>query len=374
MLSHCSNPEQRQRPLTQGNPCAEKCCRRAAKAVARAFAWAFAWLLLTTACAASAASSCESSDVGEPLVLHRVGVDVWRIDAARGEPLESNRGVTIQSLLARDGARLWLIGSGPTPAFGAALACAVRRTLGGAVTDVVNTRAAPGLAMGNVAFDGARLWALPDVMAAMRVRCEACRERLATQLGAAGASLQAAPIHVPSVPIARQGVSAGRLGPFAWRALERAPGERVLVLRHRASGLVIAQGLLWADDVPDLRDTRSDTLLASLRALDRFSRGARLLGEQGGVAGPSAVAAHIAYIEAVRSAVEEMLSRGDVQGASGVGIELPAFAALPGYAERHVLNVQHVWRELELRSFDAAPMPSRGTQSGRSPTFQRSLR
>jgi hypothetical protein len=306
--------------------------------------------------------------------LRRIGVDVWRVDAARGEPHESNRGVTIQSLLARDGTRLWLVGSGPTPAFGAALACEIRRVLGSTVTDVVNTRAAPELAMGNAAFDGARLWALPDVIAAMRVRCEACRERLAMRLGAAGASLEPAQIRVPSVPIASRGISAGQLGPFAWRALEREPGERVLVLRHRASGMVVAQGLLWADDVPDLRDTRSDTLLASLRALERFSRGAQLLGEQGGVARPSAVAAHIDYIEAVRGAVEERLSRGEVQGASGAGIELPAFAELPGYAARHVLNVQRVWRELELRSFDAAPTPSRDPQPGGSPTFQRSLR
>jgi hypothetical protein len=312
--------------------------------------------LLTVADASGAGLNCQPLAGADAPVLHRVGVDVWRIDAARGEPLESNRGVTIQSLLARDGMRLWLVGSGPTPAFGAALACAVKRTLGSAVTD------------------GARVWALPDVIDAMRVRCEACRERLAMRLGAAGASLQPEQVRVPNMPIARRGVSAGRLGPFAWRAFERAPGERVLVLRHRASGLVVAQGLLWAGDVPDLRDTRSDTLLASLRALDRFSRGAQLLGEQGGVAGRSAIAAHIAYIEAVRAAVEEMLDRGEVQGATGAGMELPAFAALPSYADRHVLNVQHVWRELELRSFDAAPIPSSGPQAGRSPTFQRSLR
>jgi hypothetical protein len=331
-------------------------------------------LLLAIAGGASAALNCEALAAFDAPALHRVGVDVWRVDAARGEPLESNRGVTIQSLLARDGARLWLVGSGPTPAFGAALACAIRRTLGSAVTDVVNTRAAPELAMGNAAFDGARLWALPDVIVAMRVRCEACRERLAARLGAAGASLQAAQVRVPAVPIASRGMSAGRLGPFAWRALERAPGERVLVLRHRASGMVVAQGLLWAGDVPDLRDTRSDTLLASLRALDRFSHGARLLGEQGGVAGRDAIAGHIAYIEDLRGAVEDSLNRGDAQGASGAGIELPSFAALPGYADRHALNVQRVWSELELRSFDAAPMPPRGSQPGRSPTFQRSLR
>ena len=125
--------------------------------------------------------------------------------------------------------------------------------------------------------------------------------------------------------------------------------------------------------MPDLRDTHSDTLLESLHALQRFARSARVVGEQGGVVRAVAIAAHIDYIEALRRAVGAGLDRGDVLGAAGLGIDLPAFAELPGYAARHPLNVQHVWHELELRSFDAPP-GRRDRQTGRSPTFQRSLR
>jgi hypothetical protein len=349
------------------------CCRRAAKAGLRRFA-SLLVLLAGLSGFANAALPCSARDADAEPVLQRIKVDVWHIAAARGEPDASNRGVTIELLLVRDGARLWLVGSGPTPAFGAALDCAVRRTLGRRVTDVINTRAAPELALGNPAFDGARLWALPEVIDAMRTRCEACRERLARRLGAAGVSLRPEDIRVPFRPVGSRGARAGRLGPFDWRKLARAPGERVLVLRHRASQLVVAQGLLWADDVPDLRDTRSDTLLASLRALQRLSIGARLVGEQGGVTQPAAIAANIAYLEALHRAVDAALARGDVQGAAGLGIDLPAFAELPGYAARQPLNVQHVWRELERLSFDDAPGAHRGRQTGRSATFQRSLR
>ncbi|CAN5466791.1 hypothetical protein BH11PSE9_BH11PSE9_27380 [soil metagenome] len=279
---------------------------------------------------------------------------MWRVPAASGEPTPANGGATAQLVLVIDHDRLWtnhdrlwLIGTGPTPAFGAALACDIERTTGRRVTDVIVTRAAPELSMGNVAFANARLWALPDVIDAMRERCGQCMARSKARLGEAGESLSDEAIRVPGRPIGAAHRAEGRIGPFDWLAVERAPGEQVLVLKLKASAVVVAQGLLWAGDVPDLRDTRSDAMLASLRALQAFAGGARVLGEQGGVAGLGGIAGHIAYIEALRSAVRGHLARGDVQGAAGSEVDLPAFATLPGYALRHPLNVQRVWRELE---------------------------
>jgi hypothetical protein len=342
----CSSQEQVHGAVAQGFPLAPERRPRAA----RWHGLVLTMLSVLAPCAA-ASDACKGIDVTRLPALSKLSRHLWRVAAARGEADESNRGVTTQIVLARDGARLWLIGSGPTPAFGAALSCAVEKTIGRAVTDVINTRPAPELALGNIAFAGARLWALPDVIAAMRARCLQCQERLKARLGAAGASLLPESIRAPSVPVAALGVDAGRLGPFAWRALERQPGERVLVLRHRQDAVVVAQGLLWADDVPDLQDTRSDAMLASLHALRAFALGSRLLGEQGDVSALSAVTRHIGYIESLRQAVQPHLIRGDVQGAAGAEIELPEFADLPGYALRHPLNVQRVWRELEPTIF-----------------------
>ena len=310
-----------------------------------------ALLLMTRLLPAFARDTCDGADVaGLPTIL-RVSPNVWRVAAARGEPDESNCGVTIQLVLVRDRDRLWLIGSGPSPAFGVALARAVQRTIGHTVTDVVNTRSAPELAMGNVAFADARLWALPDVMAAMQTRCLQCQTQLRARLGMAGVSLQPQLIRVPRHPVAAAGATTGRLGPFEWRALERMPGELVVVLRHSHDRIVVAQGLLWADDVPDLRDTRSDSLLASWRTLLAFSTGSRMLGEQGGVVDPDAVGRHISYLESLRRAVEPSLLRGDLLGASGSALGLTEFASLPGYAARHPINVQRVWLELEPSIF-----------------------
>jgi hypothetical protein len=309
--------------------------------------------LLTCATASQAnadAPACDPSALASWPVLQRVSPHLWRVAAQRGEPDAGNRGETTQLVVAREqtsrGARVWLIGSGPSPAYGARLACAVKHATGQAVTDVVNTRAAPELAMGNVAFPRAKLWALPDVIATMRARCVMCLERLKARIADAGESLQNDLIRPPN-----SAVEARQLGPFDWRSLPRMKGENVLVLRHRADRIVVAQGLLWEGDVPDLHEAHIDMIAPSLRALQRFAQGARLLGEQGELTGPVAISQHRRYVKQLRFAVWAQLQRGEVQGAGGFTAELPEFASLPSYAARHPLHVQRVWRELEPAMF-----------------------
>jgi hypothetical protein len=304
----------------------------------------------TPAHAGEKVATCDPASLPTWPVLQRVSPRLWRVAAQRGEPDAVNRGETTQLVIAVETSSVWLIGSGPSPAYGARLACAVQRATGRAVTDVINTRAAPELAMGNVAFPQATLWALPDVIASMRARCVSCLERLKSRIGQAGDSLQNDLIRPPD-----SAVRARRLGPFDWRSLPRSSpqtkGENVLVLRHRADRVVVAQGLLWEGDVPDLHEAHVDVIASSLRALQKFSKGARLLGEQGELTQPSAIAQHLRYVKQLRVSVWAQLQRGDVQGASGASAELPEFESLPSYAARHPLDVQRVWRELEPLMF-----------------------
>ncbi|MBS0445741.1 MAG: hypothetical protein JSR59_07310 [Proteobacteria bacterium] len=307
------------------------------------FAAVSASLLPAASRARGVASRCGG---GPTPCWRRASRHVWWLEAATGEPDPINGGVTTQLVAVRDGSRIWLVGSGPTPDQGRALAASVERMLGGAVTDLIATRAAPQLALGNVAFPAARRWALPETIAAMRERCETCSTRLRAELGAAGAGLRPELIRVPDRAIGARGATHGRLGPFAWLALERSPGEPVLVLRHEADHVVIAQGLLWAGAVPDLRETRSDAMLASLHRLAAWAGASRLLGEQGGEGGRHDVAQHVRYIEALRTATAAALQRGDLEP-----VELPAWRDGAGYPLRHGVNAQRVWRELEPALF-----------------------
>ncbi len=335
--------------LEQGYPAAPGLTRRGLLAGSVCLAWSTAPLkgLADEAC------------LGDLPALVRAGPDRWWVPASNREPDAANGGLTAQLVAVRDRERLWLVGSGPTPAFGARLACALSAATGLAVTDIVHTRAAPELAMGNVAFPQARLWALPEVLAAMRARCPECQARLRSQIGAAGASLQPESIRPPTLPVAAPGVAEGRLGPFEWRAFERNRGDRVLVLRHGPSGppspadpgLVIAQGLLWAWDVPDLHGLNAETLQATWPALQAWAGTAWVLGEQGGLSSAAGLADHIAYLQALRAAIEPYLAQGDLLGAAGTGMALPAFANRPRYDGRHPLNVQRLWLELEPTIF-----------------------
>jgi hypothetical protein len=284
-----------------------------------------------------------------PLV--QVQAQVWRVVAARGEPNAANAGVTTQLVVVRDGTRTWLIGSGPSPDFGQALACSIQQRFGRPVTDVINTRAAPELAMGNSAFSSARIWALPDVRVAMQARCPQCQDRLKARIGDAGNSLLPGSIVTPNATVGAAGQQRGQLGPFNWLALSRAPGESVLVLRHRQARVVIAQGLLWAGDVPHLQDTRIDAMLRSWRRLMAFATSARLLGEQGDVSRVAAVAEHLRYLTQLRDTALPHLRQGDMDGATGQGLDLPDFVGRPSYSQQHPLNAQHVWRELEPEIF-----------------------
>ncbi|MBB4841757.1 hypothetical protein HNP55_000252 [Paucibacter oligotrophus] len=330
---------------------------------------ALSGLLLLAACvlglgaappvsAQEAAPACAAEAASWPPLLP-VAPGLWRIAAARGEPDAGNGGLTSQLFVAEDGtaqASLWLVGSGPTPAFAARLACALQARFGRLPGDVINSRATPELAMGNIAFEPARIWALPEVMALMNKRCQLCQDKLRAKLGpVAGASLLPAIIRTPT-----QAVQAAELGPFEWLNLDRGMGEHVLVLRHRASATVLAQGLLWAGDVPDLLKSRSDLMLAALRTLQGFAGPALLLGEQGepGQAageGPGSLAGHIDYIEQLRARVWAQLSAGRALDVQDPALALPAFAALPGYALRHPLNLQQLWKELEPLLFQPKP-------------------
>ena len=305
--------------------------------------------------AATAAIAAQAACPGLAVALQPMGGGVWWAAGADGDADTANRGVVSNRLVVRDGARVWLLGSGPSPAAGAALACALRERLQWRVTDVVNPWARPELVLGNLAFPAARLWAHAEVASAMRDSCARCEARLRLRLGAAAADLGDASIRVPARLLHG---AAGRLGPFDWWRLSRAPGSPVVVFRIRGRDLWTAHGLLWSDGPPDLRDADLSTLRSATAQLEALAGGgeARWLPEQGGWLGRSGPRDHGAYLQALTEAVR----RRQATGAS----ETDAAPALPGLAEamgrgaRPALNWQRAWRQLEDESFGPSPPAS----------------
>ncbi|MDO9283704.1 MAG: hypothetical protein Q7U26_02335 [Aquabacterium sp.] len=292
----------------------------------------------------------------------------WWVPAAPGESDGLNRGQVSNIVLARQGqgraARLWALGSGPSPAWGRALACQVRVRLGLSITDVISPWARPELVLGVAGLRPSgpvRHWAHASVAQAMDQQCPHCVERLRERLQGAASDLGDDPIDLPERLL--QG-ERGRLGPFDWWRLPRAEGRWITVwrLRPAASGaprgpLWVAHGLLQGEGPADGRDAdlalllQASQRLATLAAAD--GPAARFIGEQGPVMGADAPARQAAYWSGLLDEARAAVARGDDEAAPA-----PAWPGLPAGWQAHPwhgFNWQRAWRQVEPEVLAAPP-------------------
>lgn len=281
---------------------------------------------------------------GPAVTLRPVAAGVWVVQGAEGDSTADNRGAVSNLLAVRDGRRLWLIGSGPSVAYARALNCHLQRVSGRRVTDVIAPWPRPELVLGQAGLTGVRRWAHGEVADAMQGRCPRCIERLRQRLGSAADDLGTAPIVLPTH---RLRGDHGTLGPLRWWRLTRSGDTSVTVWSLPRAHLVTAHGLLWGEGAPDLRDAGTGHLDAAWRQLEALGGTGRWLPEQGPLLDGSAPRQHRAYLQALRTAVEQAQDRG--------APESDPAPVLDGVAEgfhrggRHALNWQHVWREVERR-------------------------
>lgn len=303
----------------------------------------------TTAVAASGRAGPASTPCpGPALVWQPLEAGLWWLPAAPGDATPGNRGQVSNLLLAQDGARVWLMGSGPSPAFGRALACSVRQQLGLKLTDLVSPWPRPEAVLGASGLGPVRHWGHAEVARALQQRCAHCVQRLRLRLGDAQADLGPDPVRLPTRLL--HGPQ-GRLGPWRWWLLSRGDGYPVTVWQHRAHGLVFAPGLLWGDGAPDGRDADIGTLARATHTLLSLPGAAPTappawLGEQGPLLPPDAAARQARYWVALQAAVAAALEQGEADDAATA----PAGAADAGLAPddlRHALNRQRAWRQAE---------------------------
>ena len=327
----CSSAGAARSKLAQGYPAA---CAQSLRfaLIAVCALWSAGW--------AAAAAPCQ------PVPLTRLAPGLWLVPAVAAESDAVNRGHSSHLLLARDGQRLWAVGSGPTPAFGERLRCTAQQRLGQAPTDELVPWAKAELALGSPGLAAARSWAHERVAAAMAQQCAHCVDRLRQRLAGAAGDLGDDPVRLPQRLLRGQ---TGRLGPFDWWVLPRAEGRVVTVLRHRNSGVMVAHGLLWGDGPPDARDgevvlmAQSLARLPSLPPASGRRAAVRWVGETGPLLDAGAVAAQAAYLQALAAAAHQAAQQGDP------GLQVPL---LPGHEAasahpRHALNWQRAVRQAE---------------------------
>lgn len=295
---------------------------------------------------------------GPALQIQRLAANLWWVPAATGDSDARNRGQVSNLVLVRDGAgasaRWWALGSGPSPAWGRALACQLRIRLGGRITDVISPWARPELVLGVGGLAGAaapapRHWAHADIADAMAQQCPHCADRLRVRLGAAATDLGDDPIRLPDQLL--HGTH-GRLGPFDWWRLPRGDNRWVTVWRFAPAGapvLWVAHGLLQGAGPPDGRDAdlallqQSSAQLALLAAAD--GPATRHVGEQGPLLAADGPAVHARYWAGLLASARAAVDRGDDETAPA-----PGWPGLPpGWQAQpwHAINWQRAWRQVE---------------------------
>jgi hypothetical protein len=318
--------------------------------------WTAAPLLLLLASAAQAATTCR----GPVIPVQRLASGTWLVPGATGDATPANRGAISNLLAVRDGARLWLVGSGPSVAYARSLDCRLQRVTGLRVTDVVAPWPRPELVLGQAGLPGARRWAHDEVATAMQERCPRCIERLRLRLGTSAGDLGTAAVALPQH---RLHGDSGTLGPLHWQRLQRAGTTTATLWSLPRARLTTAHGLLWADGAPDLRDADSALMERAWQQLatsgpSTGTGGMRWIPEQGPVQATEAPVEHLRYLAALHAAIDAAQSRGTPE--SDPAPALPGVSAAINRSARHQLNWQHAWREAEARWMTTAPPPDNG--------------
>lgn len=296
-----------------------------------------------------AAWSLAPARAGDGLDWRALAPGLWCLPAATGDGGPADRGQVSNLLLAAAGGRLWLLGSGPSPAFGRRLAQSLQERWAGRALTVASPWPRPELVLGVAGLPAAATHvAHAEVAAQMARRCATCVQRLRARLGNAATDLDPGdPVRLPTSLLTGE---RGALGPWRWWRLQRAEDVTVTVWQHVATGIVAAPGLLWDGGAPDGRDADIERIAAASAALARLpglARPTAWIGEQGGPQGAGAGAAAAVYWSALQAAVAAALERGD--SGEAVPATLPGVAPEVTAHPHHALNWQRAWRQSEER-------------------------
>lgn len=285
-----------------------------------------------------------------PAVLQpeKVADGVFVFIGALEDVAPSNHGDVINSgfIIGNDG--VIVIDSGVNYEHGRAILAAIKTKTRKPVLLVINTHPHPENVLGNSAFveAGARIVATPESVRAMKQRCELCYKHVAGILG--GAAMAGTEIVIPE-PLAERTIEvAGRmlkLFHFGWGHTE---GD--LAVLDVKSGVLFAGGLVSLDRIPVMMQARVKPWIASLYKLRKVPARILIPGH-GPVAEPRRIADTLNYLRDLLRSIEKQYRAGDSVFDALRQTELPAYSGWALYPETHLLNVQHVYSELEKAEF-----------------------
>lgn len=286
----------------------------------------------------------------------RVADGVYAALGDNGEPAPDNDGRVANQGFIIGSERVLAIDTGTSDAAGRSMLAAIEARVAKPIEAAVLTHAAPEFIFGATAFQrrGIAVLAHRDAAQLMRQRCERCLEKLRMVLGEPAMRDSAVPVPerlIEGSTVIDLGDREVELVAVGWAS---SPGE--LAVFDRRTRTLFAAGLVTAARVPNLRDGRIDAWIDALVAL-RQRPLRHVVPGFGPVGGPQLIDRQLAYLRALRRAVQQRYAAGSSLIETMQSAALPAFRHWQGYELRHAQNVLYVYRQLEDADF-RTPSPA----------------
>lgn len=294
---------------------------------------------------------CGVALAGEPacpaVELVAAAPDVWVARPSGLKPERGNCGRSAASIVLTGRAGAVVVDPGPQARAGRELLAAMKGAGLPAAVAVIDSHPHPENVLANAAMGGLPIHASARTTELMGRRCPRCRANLKKTLGAD--LMRGTRIVLPTrVLHDDQRFALGGV-PLHVLVFTQAHAEGDVALLDVRSRTLITAGLAYGREVPDMREA---SLTGWIAALERLAALAprHVVASHGDSDDP--LGDTLAYLSALRDAVRTELDAGTDLATAVERIRLDAFAAWAGYAERHGLNVQHAWLELERAAFE----------------------
>ena len=292
------------------------------------------------------------------------GVWVW-LPKRPGKIFEDHKGQMLPVTAIVSAGKALVVDPGPSHKHGLRVRISLACQLGAEVRWVVNTHAHAESVLGNSAFADLQALGRLNIAAtagtrdAMQRRCEQC---LAHLIGTVGAeTMRGTKIVLPNRILSDGEIlTVGRIR-LQVMEIRNAYTESDLLLWEPQRRLLLAGGLLYEGRIPELTQGNLNGWLDALPRLTAL-RPAVVVSTTLSVAKdasalPSTLGATQHYLQALRLSVLKAMDAG-LDASDTRSLQLPDYAHWAGYRQRHGLNIQRAWLELEPEWLDAVATPS----------------
>ncbi len=294
------------------------------------------------------AATVAGSDQHYRLAATQIAADTWLVRGSTAHFSMANGGNIANCAFIATGGGAVVIDTGPSARYGEALRTLVERTTGEPVVRVYNTHHHPDHFLGNQAFAGIPIYALPDTRRAMAEQAEDFSDNLYRLLGT---WMKGTVPHLPTVDAlpGESTVGGHRLELFAYRG--HTAGD--LVILDHATGTLFTGDLVFNHRAPT---TPNADLAAWRSALQGLSGTpfARLVPGHGDVAEHGRAIAETAdYLQWLAGRIDDAVSSGRSM-AETLYLPIPRrFDAHDTLVEEYRRSVMHLFPGVEHAFFHA---------------------